>query len=408
MAPRDQRREGSLAKLNRLLALIHQGPNKFQAARYPRSVKDWRDFETLPFTTKADLVADQKAKPPFGSNLSYPLEQYSRFCQTSGTSGEPLAWIDTPESWESMLRCWRQVYQAAGVTARDRLYFAFSFGPFLGFWTAFEAATSSGYFAMPGGGLGSLGRLQAMEQWEASVLCCTPTYALRLGDLAREHGIALPKLRLIIVAGEPGGSIPALRHRIAELFQGKPRVFDHHGLTEVGPVSYEHPRIPCSLLIMEEAYLAEVLNPKTNQEVADGELGELVLTTLDRLACPLIRYRTGDLVRKRRVPELTLEGGILGRIDDMVVIRGVNLYPSAIDAIIREFADIGEYQVVQTTHSAMNEISVEVELHGEDKTTLDRLADTLRQRLSLRIPVHRAEPGQLPRHEFKAKRWLKR
>ena len=240
--------------------------------------------QRVPSCAKADVLADRLAHPPFGSQLLEPLGRYTRLCQTSGTStGQPIAWVDTPESWQAMLRCWRRVYEGAELVPQlDRIFFAFSFGPFLGFWTAFEAAAAD-YLAIPGGGLSSQGRLEAMRRFQATVLCCTPTYAIRLGEqIGDASGVRLNELAVhtVIVAGEAGGSLPAVRERIETLWGA--RVYDHHGMTEVGPVSFEAKAHPAKLLVIEESYLAEVIDPKTGHEVGEGQCGELVLTTLDR------------------------------------------------------------------------------------------------------------------------------
>src|SRR5205823_10383363 len=143
----------------------------------------------------------------------YPLERYTRFHQTSGTSGAPLRWLDTPESWEAMIESWTEVLQAAAVEPRDRIYFAFSFGPFIGFWLAFEAAARLGCLCVPGGGLSTSARVRQILDLQASVLCCTPTYAIHMGETATSERMDLSRsaVRLMIVAGEPGGSIPATR-----------------------------------------------------------------------------------------------------------------------------------------------------------------------------------------------------
>ena len=387
---------------------------------YGKKIREWElkvsrlnridDFiAQVPFTTKADIQADRAENPPFGTNLTRAIHQYTRFCQTSGTStGQPMAWLDTPESWEAMLKCWQRVFEAAGlVKGRDRIFFAFSFGPFLGFWTAYEAAAKD-YLVIPAGGLSSQARLEAMARYGATVLCCTPTYALRLGELIGESsGVERMSLRInkIIVAGETGGSVPEVRSRLEKLWES--RVFDHHGMTEVGPVSYEAEDMPRQLIVLEDAYLAEVVDPQTGKEVEDGECGELVLSTLDRTACPLLRYRTGDWVKKKlHRGRLILDGGILSRLDDMVVVRGVNIYPSAVEAVVRQFPEVIEFMVEQRKVDAMDEIELLVEVDGNvAKPLLKKIESKLRDTFSLRIPVRLAEPGSLPRHEFKAKRW---
>jgi phenylacetate-CoA ligase len=370
----------------------------------------------MPFTSKMDLVWDREEFPPYGSNLTYPISRYSRFCQSSGTTRGPLPSLDTAESWSAMLDCWDRVYEAAGVGPGEKIFFAFSFGPFLGFWTAFESATRRGNLSIPGGGLSSKARLQAMVAHEVEVLCCTPTYAMRLGELFAAHAndeTATYRLKKIIVAGEPGGSMPEVRRRLSDLWKGA-RVFDHHGMTETGPVTYEHPDKPLALCVIEEAYFAEIIDRETQTEVAPGQKGELVLTTLTRTACPLLRYRTGDLVEKAYftpaggAPILYLEGGILGRVDEMVVIRGVNVYPTAVEKIIRGFPEVVEFQVVQTTRQSMAELEVMIEADGKARPDLaERVQRELADAFTLRIPVKMVEAGELPRFEFKSRRWVR-
>jgi phenylacetate-CoA ligase len=300
------------------------------------------------------------------------------------------------------------------VSAADRIFFAFSFGPFIGFWLAFEAGEALGALSIPGGGLSSAARLRAIFTHGANVLCCTPTYALRLAEVAKEEGIDLAKspVSTIVVAGEPGGSIPATRARLEEAWPGA-KVFDHHGMTEVGPVTYQCPAQAGVLHVLEEAYLPEIIDPETAEPVAAGGTGELVLTTLGRHGSPLIRYRTGDLVTAAESPcrcghlDLALHGGILGRADDMVVVRGVNVYPSAVEEILRSAGGVAEYRVRISRNDALVEMSVEVEPDGEDDNGLPkRLANLFQESLALRVPVKIVEPGALPRFELKAKRWM--
>src|SRR2546428_2946611 len=203
-----------LEQIRSLVAELFPG-NKFysrklNAAGITFDVASLGDFSSrFPFTTKTELVEDQRANPPFGTNLTNPIESYTRYHQTSGTSGRPLRWLDTPESWEWMLENWMEILRAAGVRAGDRIFFAFSFGPFIGFWMAFESAARLGCLCVPGGGLSSAARVRAILDNGITVLCCTPTYAARLVEVAVEEKIDLSdsRVRTIIVAGEPGGSI---------------------------------------------------------------------------------------------------------------------------------------------------------------------------------------------------------
>ena len=313
-----------------------------------------------------------------------------------------------------MIDNWCDIFSAAGVSAADRIFFAFSFGPFIGFWLAFEAGEALGALSIPGGGLSSAARLRAIFTHRATVLCCTPTYALRLAEVAKEENIDLGKspVRMIVVAGEPGGSIPATRARIEEAWPGA-KVFDHHGMTEVGPVTYQCPAQAGVLHVLEGAYLPEIIDPETAEPVASGETGELVLTTLGRHGSPLIRYRTGDLVSAAESPcpcghlDLALQGGILGRADDMVVVRGVNVYPSAVEEILRGAGGVAEYRVQISHKDALVEMSVEVEAEtGDDSGLAKRLAKAFQETLALRVPVKLVEPCALPRFELKARRWI--
>ena len=374
-------------------------------------------YERVPFTQKHELIEDQRAHPPYGSNLTFPLDHYTRFCQTSATTGKPLRWLDTPESWAWMLDNWRQVFRAAGVTSSDAIFFAFSFGPFLGFWLAFEQATRMGCLAIPGGGMRSSARLRTIIDTGATVLCCTPTYAIRLGEVAAEENIdlAAAKVRTILVAGEPGGSIAGTRAHIEKLWRGA-RVVDHHGMTEVGPVSYGCRAKPGVLHVIESAYIAEVIDPESGLALGAGSTGELVLTNLGRIGSPLLRFRTGDLVQRAAGSvcacgshELALEGGILGRTDDMVVVRGVNVYPSAVEDILRA-CGVAEYRVEVRAHRTLPELSILVELprpNEDGKSLAHRLEAALSGALALRIPVSCVAGGTLPRFEMKAQRWVR-
>jgi phenylacetate-CoA ligase len=425
-APPASRAALEAAQLDRLRALLAAvtATNSFQQAKLAGTGLDGEapslaEFTArCPFTTKDEIVADQVAHPPYGSNLTFPVERYSRCHGTSGTSGRPLRWLDTREDWARLLEQWGRVYAAAGVTAADRVFFAFSFGPFLGFWTAFEAAQRLGCLCLPGGGMTSAARLGAILDQRVTVLCGTPTYLRHLAEVAAKEGISLAAsaVRHLIVAGEPGGSVPATRAALEAAWPGA-RVHDHHGMTEVGPVSCECPARPGVLHIIESAYLTEVVAPDTGQAVAPGGTGELILTTLTRVGSPLLRYRTGDLVRAELPApacacgsaELALVGGILGRADDMVVVRGVNVYPSAVDALVRARPAVTEYRVTVARDGALTELLVEVEpAPGADGAVLAAaLAEDFQTALALRVPVRAVAAGTLPRFEHKARRWLR-
>jgi len=307
-----------------------------------------------------------------------------------------------------MLECWKAVYRAARVGEDDRIFFAFSFGPFLGFWTAFEAAAAAGYLVLPGGGLTSTARLRFLLDHKATIVCCTPTYALHLAELAAEEGINLAgsAVRMLIVAGEPGGSIPATRQRIESVWGA--RVIDHYGMTECGPVAFEPIDRPGTQVVLEDFYVAEILELDGTRPTTNGEVGELVLTTLLRDGSPLIRYRTGDVVKARRHADgiLLLESGILGRTDDMIHVRGNNLYPAAIEAVVRRFPDVAEFRILVDRSGPLADLSVEIEPSATAKATglAEAVARSIRDDLLLRVPVIAVSCGTLPRYEMKARR----
>ncbi len=399
----DRRREQWLRLSAKLPEL--QSHNPFYRAKLPKAARELSD---LPFTTKAELSDDQAAHPPFGSNLTYPVERYVRLHQTSGTTGRPLRFLDTAESWDWWRECWQRVYRAAGVTARDRIFFAFSFGPFVGFWSAFAGAERLGALCLTGGAMTTTERVAAIVATQATVLMCTPTYALRLAEAAREEGIDLAgsALRVSIHAGEPGASIPATRDRIEKELGVE--AFDHTGATEVGAHGFS-----CSardgVHLNEAEFIAEILDARTG-EARDEGVGELVLTNLGRWGMPVIRYRTGDRVTAVRGTcpcgrtLVKLAGGIAGRVDDMVTVRGVNVFPSAIEAIVRRFEEVGEYRVELARVREMDELRCIVEAPAD---VAERVGSAIHRELGIRCLVEAVAPGTLPRFEMKAKRFNK-
>ena len=417
-APREHLRRLQFDKLQRLLREI-SGRNRFYTKKWkdagviPDNIHTLSDFQKLPLTCKSELVRAQEDAPPFGTNATFSPEAYTRVHQTSGTTGAPMRVVDTPESWNWWGYCWGHVLRGAGVTARDRVFLPFSFGPFIGFWATVEGAKRVGAMMIPGGGWDSIQRLHMMRDLGATVVCCTPTYALRLAEVGRQEHFDMRSLsvRALIHAGEPGASVAQTKARIEAAWGAK--CFDHAGASEVGAHSFECELQPGGIHNIESEFIAEVIDPQTDQEAAAGEIGELVITNLGRPGFPVIRYRTGDLVRLNLTPcacgrtFARFDGGLLGRSDDMVTIRGVNVYPTAIENVIRQFGSVDEFQVTVTTVHEMHHLEVEIEVVSGNDTEHVRthVEQAIHHALSLRPTVKVAKPGTLAHFEMKARRF---
>jgi phenylacetate-CoA ligase len=414
-----------LETLNRLLAEVFANNEFYQRklAGCPQQLESLEQLSALPQTTK-DELQPPAGDEPFAANRTYPLDRYVRCHQTSGTHGRPLVVLDTPDDWRWWIDGWQYVLDAAEVTPNDRALLAFSFGPFIGFWSAFDALTARGALVIPGGGLGSLPRLELIRSASVTTLLCTPTYALRLAEVAAEHRIDLAHLPVekIIVAGEPGGSVSATRGRIEAAW--KARVVDHAGATEVGPWGFADAE-GRGLHVNESQFIAEFTSIETGQPARESELAHLILTALGRPGAPVIRYRTGDVVRptwpaKDSPPQLgegigegqtaithcnfvLLEGGILGRTDDMMIVRGMNIYPTAIEQILRSFPEVVEHRVTVRRRGELDELIVEVEDHLQQPA---RIVEELRLKLGLTIEVRAVPAMSLPRFEGKGRRFI--
>jgi phenylacetate-CoA ligase len=417
---RSEIEERQVDRVRRMLLEILPSNNFYRGKFSGIDATDIRDssaFKKLPFTTKSELVKNQALHPPFGTDLTYPLDRYIRIHQTSGTTGKPMYWLDTEESWQWWAECWTVVLEAAGVRPADRIYFAFSFGPFIGFWSGWDGARKLGALAISGGGQSSSQRIRSIIDYGATVLVCTPTYALHLASEARKGGIDLARgssVRITIHAGEPGACIPSTKRTIEESWGAK--CYDHAGATEVGAFGFECESQPGGIHVNEEEFIVEIVDPQTGEPTPPGQKGELIITNLGRICSPLIRYKTGDLVQLRRQPcpcgrpFVMLEGGVLGRADDMIIVRGVNVFPSAVENVLREFSAIEEFRVEIFEKEAMQELKLTLEPRSDQNTPADlaeQVGRRMRERIGLRPQVELVGQGALPRFELKAKRFFK-
>ena len=377
---------------------------------------------------KHDLI-NESDPAGFAKNLTFAPNAYTRFHRTSGTSGRPMVVLDTQNDWNWWMEAWQYVLDSADLTSDDRVLMAFSFGPFIGFWSAFDAVAERGAMVIPTGAMTSLARLELIQSTAASVVFCTPSYAIHLAQVAEENGIRLAdhakSVKRIVVAGEPGGSIPTTKAKIESAWGAE--VIDHCGASEVGPWGFACPggngAADQGIFVNEAEFIAEFI-PVSETDAASGEdlnsailssaeaagqgTFELVLTCLGRIGSPVVRYRTGDLVRPVWDHEhdcrfVKLAGGVLGRADDMMIIRGVNVFPASVEQILRGFPEVVEFRTTAFKQGAMDQLKIEVEATVDDIEPI-RLA--LQNQLGFRVDVELVANQTLPRFEAKGKRFV--
>ncbi len=384
----------------------------------PDEVQTLDDLHRLPFMTRQDWMDCQAEQPLFGDLITRPREEAIRYHLTSGSSGrQPLRVLDSRKDWSWIADMWCYGFWGFGVRPTDTVFFAFSYGSFIGFWGAHYCCEKIGCLVLPSGNMNAEGRVKQIVEMGATVVCATPTYALRMGQVAQQMGFDLAKessVKRLIVSGEP--AVPATKKMIEEMWGG--RCGDMAGMTEIGTIMiFECEKQSGGTHIIEDHFIEEVLDPETQEPMPYGERGERVVTSFGRGFIPLIRYRTGDLVVKvpntacscGRTADL-FEGGILGRVDDMKLIRGTNVYPRAVESIVREYEEIEEFQIILTREEDVrDEITVKVELKPDRNDTWDSLERNLARDLAdnhegLRFNVALAATGELPRFELKAKR----
>lgn len=401
-----------LRRFDKLLDMILP-QNEFYAAKLSgitRPIRSLDAFAALPFTFKEELLSHPHGHD-LAKNRTWPLEKYARFHQTSGTHGRPMIVLDTADDWLWWVECWQYVLDAAEVAPSDRALMAFSFGPFIGFWSAYDALAERGCLVVPTGGVNTLGRLELARASKATAVCCTPSYALHMAEIGAKHKLDVGSLgvRRLILAGEPGGSVPAVRSRIESLWRAK--VVDHCGATEVGAWGFGD--LGGNFVsVIESEFIAEFLSVATGTAAAEGELAELVITSLGRAGSPVIRYRTGDLVRPTWRSDgegasrfVRLEGGVLGRTDDMLIVRGVNVFPSSIEQIVRSFPEVVEFRAIIDRDLQLDRMTIEIEDRLDEP---ERVARELQLRLGLSVEVRTVPLGSLPRYEGKGKRFTDR
>ena len=378
------------------------------------------DLRRIPFLTREEWMHGQLDRPPYGPMLAVDQERAIRYHMTSGTTGStPIRVLDSMKDWEWIAEMWCYGLWGFGVRPADTLFVAFGYSTFIGFWGLHYAGEKLGCLVLPGGALTTEQRVRQIVEMEATVVASTPTYALRMAQEAKQLGIDLAgsAVQRLVLSGEPAGSIPATKKLIEEQWGAK--AGDTAGMTELGTIMmFECEQQPGGTHIIEDHYVEEVVDPETDRLVPYGELGERVVTSFGRGFLPVIRYRSRDFVV--RVPGSSCscgrtfdiyDGGIRGRVDDMKLVRGTNVYPRAVEALVREHPEVDEFQIhLYTADGVRDEIEVVVEIPDQDadhEGVLSRLGKSLAEaHENLRFGVREAEVGTLPRFELKAKRVL--
>jgi phenylacetate-CoA ligase len=422
--PREDLQRLQLLKLRRLCDWAYANSpfhsQRFEAAGFrPDQLTSLDDIRRIPLMTREEWMASQVEQPLFGTLLATAPERAIRYHLTSGTTGRtPIRVLDGMKDWEWINEMWCYGIWGFGVRPEDTIYFAFGYGSFIGFWGAHYACEKIGALVIPGGAQTTEARVRQIVEMGVTTVCSTPTYALRLWQQATEMGIDLAKdskVDKVILSGEPSGSIPAVKRQLEEAWGAK--CGDTAGMTEIGTIMiFECSHQPGGTHIIEDHFIEEVVNPDTGEPVPYGELGERVVTSFGRGFIPLLRYRTRDMVLK--VPYSTCDcgrtgdiyqGGIRGRWDDMKLIRGTNVYPIAVEAIVREYSAINEFQIYIWRDDIRDEIAIRVEMKPGTQSEWPELQEKLAADLAsahegLRFNLEQMPQGSLPRFELKARR----
>lgn len=422
-----ERRERSLTRLQDQLRRCYENipfyrrhweANDF----HPEAVKSWEDFtQGAPVITKKMLVADQAEHPPFGSYLGVPEEDVFRIHGSSGTTGTPTMYGVDRNDWDRAGEAFAATQWAMGVRPEMVVQFAFPFSLFFGGWGTLYGAERVGASCFPLGLADTNRHIELMWKLGSQVIEATPTYLLHMAEVAKNIGYdpSDSPIRHAIVGGEPGGSIPATRERILEAWQ-LDTVCDSGSTSEMFPfcTNTECTEMRGPHLWQDEVW-TEIVDPEDHtRALEDGERGAIVYTHLWRTSQPMIRFAPGDAGVMTSEPcpcgrtYPRLEGGVLGRLDDMLVIRGANVYPSAIEAAVRGVEGLGnEFRIIVEREGEMDEISVQVEVENTD-VDRDWIAQEasrrIRENVHIRVPVELVEPGSFERSTLKAKRVIDR
>ncbi len=387
---------------------------KFQESGITKeSINSIEDIRKLPFTTKNDF----RDNYPFGL-LARPMKEIIRIHSSSGTTGKPTVVAYTKNDIETWSRLVARIAKAAGVTDEDIVQIAFGYGLFTGGFGLHYGLEKIGAAIIPASSGNTKRQVMIMKDYGATVLVCTPSYALYIGEVASQMGLNPQedlKLRIGMFGAEPWSE--QMRKKIEEGLAIK--AYDNYGLSEIiGPGVAGECINQNGMHIAEDHFIVEIINPDTLEPAKEGEYGELVVTTLTKEALPVFRYRTRDITRLIKTPcscgrtSYRMEKPI-GRTDDMLIIRGVNVFPSQIEEVLFNIEGISpHYQIIVDRVGALDTMTIMVEANAnlffdemkKQKQLLDKINAELKTTLGIDVEVKLVEPNSIQRSEGKAKR----
>lgn len=391
-----------------------------EAGLEPGDIKTFDDIRLIPKIEKSMMRETQERDPfPYGDILSVPMEEVSTFRQTSGTTGTPVYHAETWQDLDWYSETWAYVLYAQGYGKTDRVFVPFGYNIFVAFWGGHFAAEKIGCEVVPGGVLDTKARILKMQELKCTALMATPTYVLGMADTAQKAlNMDVSKdlyIKRITCAGEPGASISTTKKRMEDAWGAK--VFDHIGGTESGAWSFECMEQPGGLHVNEAFFLVEIEDLNTGEIIHEsGKPGKMIITAFDRCAKPCVRFDAKDVIKWSDYPcdcgrtFRLLDGGVIGRADDITKVKGVLLAPTAIEEVVRGFPEVeNEYEVIVTKKGEVDDILLRIELipgkERESETILSRLKDQLRIKTNLGYRIKAVPFGSLPRFELKAKRF---
>lgn len=422
--PREKLEQLQLRRFQDQMAYIYDRSPMYhrkydEAGIGPSDVRTLDDIRHVPFTVKEELRESQAQYPPWGNFNCLRPEEGVRVSQTTGTTGIPVKVFWNKADWsQHFYEQFMHFMYGYGIKTSDILFVPFAYGLHMAWWGFQLALEKEGVMVVPGGGQSSQDRVKSIFEWGATVVCGTATYLLYLGDTAEKmvQPLADSAVRILVAGGEPGANVPSTKKAIEKIWGAK--CYDDVGSTEISNFGFECVAQEGTHLI-ESMFYAECIDPKTLEPVPPGEVGELVLSNLCTQSVPLLRFRMGDLVRFNKEmckcgrTFLRLDGGILGRADDMFQFAGVNIYPSAIENLVREVEEFStEYQIVVPKIGSGKHLKVRVEPAAADisseimKRAVEKFIETVKYRITITPDVEMVGMGELPRFEMKAKRLI--